>query len=53
VNALFRLNENHLFKKNDFHFWGKIIGIDHTGRLKIETETDVEVFGFKEVEFMI
>jgi BirA family biotin operon repressor/biotin-[acetyl-CoA-carboxylase] ligase len=53
LKILFRLNEWHQFKKNNLKFIGKITGVDSNGRLEIETEIGLEVFDFKEVEFVI
>ena len=50
---LFRFEEYHYFKKNGQQFLGKIIGIDETGKLGIETEGIVLYFDFKEVEFVL
>jgi BirA family transcriptional regulator, biotin operon repressor / biotin---[acetyl-CoA-carboxylase] ligase len=53
LKALFRINQWHNFRKNGIDFSGKINGIDNFGRLKIETQFGLEVFDFKEVEFVI
>jgi BirA family transcriptional regulator, biotin operon repressor / biotin---[acetyl-CoA-carboxylase] ligase len=50
---MFRFEEYHYFRKNGQQFLGKIIGIDETGKLGIETEGIVLYFDFKEVEFVI
>jgi BirA family transcriptional regulator, biotin operon repressor / biotin---[acetyl-CoA-carboxylase] ligase len=50
---IFRFEEYHYFRKNGQQFLGKIIGIDETGKLGIETEGIVLYFDFKEVEFLI
>ncbi len=49
---LYRFEEYHYFKKNGKQFTGKIIGINETGKLGIETEENVIYFDFKEVEFV-
>ncbi len=51
--SLFRLNEFHNFRKRGLIFTGKITGIDTFGRLIIEVENAIQVFDFKEVEFVI
>lgn len=53
LSILFRINQWHNFRKNDKDFVGKIIGVNDYGRLKIETQKGVELFDFKEVEFVI
>lgn len=53
LQTLFRINQWHTFRKNGQIFLGKITGIDENGRLAMETEFGAEVFGFKEVEFVI
>ena len=53
LSNLFRFEEYHYFRKNGQQFLGKIIGIDDTGRLGIETEGMVLYFDFKEVEFVL
>ena len=53
LKSLFRINEIHHFRKNEFDFLGKIVGIDAFGRLKIEVENQLQVFDFKEVGFVI
>jgi BirA family biotin operon repressor/biotin-[acetyl-CoA-carboxylase] ligase len=50
---LFRFREYHYFKSNNQQFLGKIIGIDETGKLGIETDGNVIYFDFKEVQFVI
>ena len=50
---LFRFEEYHCFRKNGQQFLGKIMGIDNTGKLGIETEGMVLYFDFKEVEFVV
>lgn len=52
LNRLFRANEWHSFRKNGYVFNGKIIGIDNYGRLEVETESAVDYFDFKEIEFI-
>ena len=53
LTNLFRFEEYHYFRRNGKQFLGKIIGIDQTGKLGIETDGNVIYFDFKEVEFMI
>lgn len=50
---LFRFQKYHYFKTNGQQFLGKIVGIDETGKLGIETEGNVIYFDFKAVEFVI
>ena len=53
LSNLFRFEEYHYFRKSGQQFLGKIIGIDETGKLGIETEGMVLYFDFKEVEFVL
>jgi BirA family biotin operon repressor/biotin-[acetyl-CoA-carboxylase] ligase len=53
LSNLFRFEEHHYFRRNRQQFLGKIIGIDETGKLGIETDGNVIYFDFKEVEFVI
>ncbi len=53
LSNLFRFEEYHYFRRNRQQFLGKIIGIDKTGKLGIETDRNVIYFDFKEVEFVI
>jgi BirA family transcriptional regulator, biotin operon repressor / biotin---[acetyl-CoA-carboxylase] ligase len=52
-DTLFRFNQWHSFKKNELVFTGKIISIEPSGRLVLETEIGLNVFDFKEIEFVI
>lgn len=49
---LFRLEEDHTFKSKEELFHGKIIGLDESGRLIIQSGDQQRVFSFKEVEFL-
>ena len=53
LSSLYRFEEYYYFKRNGQQFTGKIIGIDETGKLGIETDGNVIYFDFKEVEFVI
>lgn len=53
LTNLFRFEEYHYFRINGQQFTGKIIGIDETGKLGIETDGNLIYFDFKEVEFVI
>jgi len=50
---LFRFQEYHYYRSNGQQFTGKIVGIDETGKLGIETGGNVIYFDFKEVQFVI
>ena len=52
LNILYRFQKYHYFKRNGQQFLGKIVGIDETGKLGIETNENVIYFDFKEVEFV-
>lgn len=51
-NALYWLDERHVFSSRQKLFEGKITGVDEFGRLKIETDTGVKYMSVKEVEFV-
>jgi BirA family transcriptional regulator, biotin operon repressor / biotin---[acetyl-CoA-carboxylase] ligase len=51
LSKLFWINEEHVFRDSDL-FKGKIIGIDDSGRLRVETLNGILSFNFKEVEFV-
>ncbi|MDR6564313.1 MULTISPECIES: biotin--[acetyl-CoA-carboxylase] ligase [unclassified Arcicella] len=53
LSNLFRINEFHHFRKNGQLFLGKIVGIDESGQLGIESDGLVEYYGFQEVAFVI
>ena len=53
LSNLFRFEEYHYFRRNGQQFLGKIIGIDETGKLGIETDGNVIYFDFKDVEFVL
>ena len=50
---LYRFGEYHYFRKNGQQFLGKIMVIDDTGKLGIETQGMILYFDFKEVEFVL
>ncbi len=51
VENLYRHNVFANFKKDDMIFEGKIIGVDETGRLLVDTVAGIQKFGFKEISF--
>lgn len=51
-DAMYWLNEKHLFKSKDMNFEGTIVGIDEVGLLRIKTQDGVKVFGMKEVLYV-
>lgn len=53
LQHLFRYQEEHFFRAEGELFRGTIIGVDASGRLAIQTGSEVRYFGFKEVEFVI
>lgn len=53
LQRLFRYRESHFFRADGVMFRGIIIGVDATGRLAIQVDSEVRHFGFKEVEFVI
>jgi BirA family transcriptional regulator, biotin operon repressor / biotin---[acetyl-CoA-carboxylase] ligase len=52
LTNLYRFEEYHYFRRSGQQFTGKIIGINETGKLGIETDGNVIYFDFKEVEFV-
>lgn len=53
LTNLFRFQKYYYYKSNEQQFLGKIVGIDETGKLGIETDGNVNYFDFKEVQFVI
>jgi BirA family biotin operon repressor/biotin-[acetyl-CoA-carboxylase] ligase len=54
ISVLYRLEENHDFKTEDYVFTGKIKGVNEIGQLIIQnTDGKNQEFHFKEVEFQI
>jgi len=52
LNALYRLNEERLFRAGGIEFNGSISGIDEAGRLIIKTDNGNRTFQFKEVQYI-
>jgi BirA family biotin operon repressor/biotin-[acetyl-CoA-carboxylase] ligase len=52
LSHLFRFNEEHFFKTEQETFLGTISGLGEDGRLIINTEKGLQLFSFKEIEFM-
>ncbi len=50
--ALYRLEEEHLYKTSEGKIKAKIVGLNPEGKLLLETETGWSAYGFKEVEFL-
>jgi BirA family biotin operon repressor/biotin-[acetyl-CoA-carboxylase] ligase len=53
VEYLYRYNILSTYKKDAIVFSGKIIGVDATGNLQMETDNGLLQFGFKEISFVI
>ena len=51
LDHLYRINESHQFISGTEVFTGKIIGVDETGRLKVENEGKEKVFDVKQIAF--
>jgi BirA family transcriptional regulator, biotin operon repressor / biotin---[acetyl-CoA-carboxylase] ligase len=49
---LYGLNEERKFKSSGTEWTGTITGVDHAGRLKVQTTEGEKVFSFKEIEFV-
>lgn len=52
IYHLFRLNEEALYKDDQSVFYGKILGVENTGRLIIESDKQQKAYGLKEIEFI-
>ncbi len=51
---MYRFNQNHFFKMQSEIFEAKIVGVNNWGNLILEKQNqEVQVFGFKEVEYII
>jgi BirA family biotin operon repressor/biotin-[acetyl-CoA-carboxylase] ligase len=53
LEHLYRYNIVSTYRKDETSFTGKIIGVDATGNLQMETENGLLQFGFKEISFVI
>jgi BirA family transcriptional regulator, biotin operon repressor / biotin---[acetyl-CoA-carboxylase] ligase len=51
--ALYRINDWHFFSSNDSIFQGKILGVNETGQLRIDSKDGEFTFNFKEIKFII
>lgn len=52
LENLYWKDEIHVFQSEGTYFNGKIIGIESSGKLKMEVEEGERIFGFKEVSFI-
>ena len=53
LSHLFRFGTQHTYTDADGEaFSGKIIGIDQTGKLMLETQTGIRLFGIKEIQYV-
>ncbi len=52
LEGLMWLNEARQFKKNGTVFTGTIVNVDDYGRLLVQTDSGVEMFHFKEIEYV-
>lgn len=52
VNSLYRFQELAAYQKDGKVFEGKIIGVDETGRLKMDVQGETQLFNFKEIQFL-
>lgn len=52
LQHLYRLGEESRFGSDSDVFYGKIIGVDPSGKLRIETQQGTRSFGFKEIRFL-
>ena len=53
MKALYRLEEEHWYKKDGKKFKAKIVGLNPEGKLMLATDKGWDAYGFKEVEFVI
>lgn len=53
LSQLFRFGVQHTYGLADGNaFLGKIVGIDQTGKLMVETQTGITLFGIKEIQYV-
>lgn len=52
LENLYWRNEVHVFQSEGTYFNGKIVGIEPSGKLRIEVEEGLRIFDFKEVSFV-
>lgn len=53
LSSLYRINEVHPFNSGDKRFDGTIIGVDESGRLRVDTDNSVSTFDNKEIQYVI
>ena len=53
LQALYRYQEQHMYKIGNHSVAGQILGIDEEGRLAVEIGGELRYFGFKEIAFVI
>jgi len=51
-SRLYKFHEQQLFKNNDIVFSGRICGVNEVGKLLIESNDQLLIFDFKEVQFL-
>lgn len=52
LERLYWKDEIHVFRSNEQYFNGRIVGVNESGRLKVETETGISLYNFKEIQFV-
>ncbi|MEZ4993936.1 MAG: biotin--[acetyl-CoA-carboxylase] ligase [Saprospiraceae bacterium] len=53
LSHLFRMNERHPYAYADGQrFYGRICDIDRSGKLMLETDKGIELFGLKEIQYL-
>jgi len=52
LSNLYWRDEIHVFQSEGIYFNGKIVGVDYSGKLKMEVEEGERCFDFKEVSFV-
>ena len=52
LSSLMWFNETHKFKKGETVFSGAIVNVDDYGRLLVKTKDGIEMFHFKEIEYV-
>ncbi len=52
LNSLYWKDEVHVYRANGMNFNGKIKGVENSGKLRIELDSGVRLFDFKEIEYI-
>ena len=52
LERLYWKDEIHVFRSDQQYFNGRILGVNDSGKLKVETEDGISLYNFKEIQFI-